>query len=483
MPSDTDQIRQLPLTQLFVGLVASACLLALFSTSKGLAILLLLPLLIVAGLFYKFPSLGLIAMAALAVTNVSDNLIASFGLPSVAKLAGPGLIFVLSARWILLRERPLINLPALAVFTGYGTVIALSMAWAEVWSVSKATTLDYIKDVVTVMLTLAFFNKKNALQVYVMASMAMLTLICLLCLYQYVSGDFSNDFAGFARFIYDSHRLSGPIQDPNFFAANLVFFTPIALGMVLLSETWTTRLLGAFVFSILLTSIVLTASRGALVALALSLPFFVFILERRTLLPLIGICFCLFAVSSLFLSEELVQRFELMFVSIDEGAISDTAIEGRLASWAVAAELFIKHPLGGVGAGNYNLFFQDTAVDLGLIFRGEGRSAHSLYLEILAETGLMGLLAFMAIAIAAMAGVVTSTRRLRQAKQYGPANLHATFGVGLFGFLVAMIFLHDSYPRLLYTLLAIAVAMPKIAQLHLEQEGARDAHAPHRLPR
>ena len=182
-------------------------------------------------------------MALLTVTNVSDNLIESFGAPSLAKLAGPGLAFILAARWALRRERPFVDVQAMALFGLYGLVMGLSALHAQDWTISLDLATRYLtRDLVIVFLALAFFREPRALAVYVWTAILALAAICLLCFWQYATGDFSDDFYGFARILYVSRRLSGPINDPNFFAAMLVFFIPLLLREVLMGEGWRRRI-------------------------------------------------------------------------------------------------------------------------------------------------------------------------------------------------------------------------------------------------
>lgn len=426
---------------------------------------------VAAGLATRHPAIGLAGMAALATTNVSDNLIASFGAPSIAKLAGPGLALILGARWLLNRERPFFDAQAVVLFGFYGLVMGLSALHAQSWTTSVDKTVDYAKDLVIVFLTLAFFNRAGAVRIYVWTAVACLTVICAMCLHQYVVQDFSNNFAGFARILYVDRRLSGPINDPNFFGATLVFFIPLLVNQTLTGRGWGAKALAAALLAVFVTSLFLTQSRGGLVALACALCLFVFVLDRRTLLPAMGIGAVLVVAVATFLSDGLIERFELMFTGLDDAAQLDQSIEGRLASWRVATELFFQNPLLGVGMGNYNLHFQDTALELNLIFRGEGRSAHSLYLEILAELGVVGLASFTLLVVAALVGCVRGMSRFEAAGLSGRRMECAAFGIGLVGYLVAMIFLHDSYPRLLYTLIAIAIAMPQIAACEIARRG------------
>lgn len=450
---------------LLLGLAAAPLLYGFFAAGGQAGLIALAVMALAAAvLAMRYPLVGLAGMAVLTVTNASDNLIESFGAPSLAKLAGPGLAFILAARWMHYRERPFADAQALVLFGVYGAVIWLSALHAQVWTVSTEATIGYAKDVVLVFLTLAFFHKPGALWVYIWTAIVSLAVICALCLWQYVTGDFSNDFYGFARFLYVSNRLAGPINDPNFFAAMLVFFLPLLLHQVLMGQGWAQRLLGAALFGVLLTAMLLTASRGALLALGSALTLFMFILDRRTLLPALAIGAVLAVAAGMFLADNLLERFQGVLTPLDGALQSDRAVEGRLASWSVAAELFFQNPLFGVGAGNFNLHYQDTALNLGLIFRGEGRSAHSLYLEILAELGITGLAIFGLLAASGLVGCLRGMRRLAAAGMERERTRYAAFGIGLFGYLVAMIFLHDSYPRLLYTLIAIGIAMPRIAE-------------------
>ena len=60
----------------------------------------------------------------------------------------------------------------------------------------------------------------------------------------------------------------------------------------------------------------------------------------------------------------------------------------------VGLQMFADHPILGVGLGNYPLLYQQYSQRLGIDLRSEIRQAHNLYLEVAAETGLLGLLSF-----------------------------------------------------------------------------------------
>jgi O-antigen ligase len=77
----------------------------------------------------------------------------------------------------------------------------------------------------------------------------------------------------------------------------------------------------------------------------------------------------------------------------------DSSFEQRKLYMKAAWSMFNKRTIAGVGAGNYSEHFQQQAQEVGAVVSsyedfGKRRYPHSLYLEIAAETGLVGLVLF-----------------------------------------------------------------------------------------
>jgi len=72
--------------------------------------------------------------------------------------------------------------------------------------------------------------------------------------------------------------------------------------------------------------------------------------------------------------------------------LEELSVKSRLGIWKASFDSILKHPLLGVGIGNY-------AVVLGedISAAKKGASAHNLYLDVASETGLLGLAAFLLI--------------------------------------------------------------------------------------
>ena len=134
----------------------------------------------------------------------------------------------------------------------------------------------------------------------------------------------------------------------------------------------------------------------------------------------------------------------------------DTALSGRLDIWRTSMRMFEAHPLHGVGVRGYRYAYPQVAppndhfvVSDEACGVGEGAChAHQLVLEILTETGIVGLLFWLAAAGLAMrrwrtAGPVARTRAFPAMVALGvmvfPLNTHLAFYSAWWGLLFAWV--------------------------------------------
>jgi len=178
-------------------------------------------------------------------------------------------------------------------------------------------------------------------------------------------------------------RAIGLFPDPHMLAFYLGLVSPFVLTMAVLSPRWRVWLTIAFCF--LVVVLFLTFSRGGYLGLLVSFLVAGFLgwrfFSRETRIFVSGLF--LAATVLIFLTgPAVVERFFSVF-NLAEGSNV-----GRLEIWRTSWEQIKSHPILGVGLGNY---------PLALNFNEPYRSAvtsHNLYLDILAETGLFGLLAW-----------------------------------------------------------------------------------------
>jgi hypothetical protein len=82
-------------------------------------------------------------------------------------------------------------------------------------------------------------------------------------------------------------------------------------------------------------------------------------------------------------------------------------VVGRVYLWSAAVRMIQAHPLLGVGPDNFRHFY---GAELGLETWDERVQANNLYLEILADMGILGLAAFVAVVVAAAASARRGVR-------------------------------------------------------------------------
>ncbi len=169
----------------------------------------------------------------------------------------------------------------------------------------------------------------------------------------------------------------------------------------------------ATIFCVLFYGILVTQSLGPLAAVIAGLGVFAFLLlKRRRWTIALGVLL-LVTIATLGV-EPLRQRVEAKGAALLHGELNEV-LTGRLDGWRVAGWLFARHPLLGVGAGGYGAEFSTAKLELmerGVPFyRAHGPysafgEAHNEYLEVAAETGILGVAAL-------LFGLFVLVRRLR----------------------------------------------------------------------
>jgi putative inorganic carbon (HCO3(-)) transporter len=147
------------------------------------------------------------------------------------------------------------------------------------------------------------------------------------------------------------------------------------------------------------------------------------------------------------------------------GQVVDTSVELRLGAQRVALEMFLDNPFVGVGAGNYPPLYQAYSQRLGVTAVASEFYPHNLYLQVLAETGAVGLVAFLPAVLGPLLALERTRRAPVSRTLIAPEWHELAFGteVGLACYLLSSTMLHGSYPRYLWMLLALAVAARRIA--------------------
>jgi probable O-glycosylation ligase (exosortase A-associated) len=132
---------------------------------------------------------------------------------------------------------------------------------------------------------------------------------------------------------------------------------------------------------VLLHAVLMTYSRGAMVSLLVTSP--LIILRGRRRWQFAGLSIALALVIPILAGQEIRARF----FSLNQ-VQADASANSRIDSWAAAVRIANDHPIAGAGVRNSNLISHEYGADV------EGRTIHSQYLQILADSGYVGLLLY-----------------------------------------------------------------------------------------
>lgn len=179
----------------------------------------------------------------------------------------------------------------------------------------------------------------------------------------------------------------------------------LAMGVPLAIYAWEgTQKVWRWIFAaaipVLVHAMLMTYSRGAMVSLILATPLIVIRSRRKAQFSVILVLMA-FAVPVMAGPEIRARFLTLNNVEVDESANS------RLGSWAAAFRIANDYPVMGVGIRNSNLFSYQYGADM------EGRTIHSQYLQILADSGYPALAFYIGGTLAVLFGCIRARRQIK----------------------------------------------------------------------
>jgi O-antigen ligase len=202
----------------------------------------------------------------------------------------------------------------------------------------------------------------------------------------------------------DSLRIYGSFGQPNPFAGYLNIALTIALALAILCHAKRIRLFSIISTILLTPAILLTQSRGGYLAVGVALLFIIFMGFPQwriyfLALPIIGlVSMTLYLTNTLppALSQPVLRELGLNGLSFTNPSPQDYSTAERLAHWIAGWHMFLDHPLLGVGIGNYGNAYASYHLT---IFVNSLGQAHDYYINVAAETGVLGIFAYVAFLI------------------------------------------------------------------------------------
>ena len=172
----------------------------------------------------------------------------------------------------------------------------------------------------------------------------------------------------------------------NSLAGYLNLVLPFSLAGMVLARDRALKNLALICHGMALAALYFTGSRGGLIAYAGMLLVALFFIKQRQM-----------AVSKILLASTLALAIVFALSRETTARVKEAdefTVVSRLALWGAAGSMFIEHPILGVGYGNYRALYSDYLPAL----VPNQLDAHNLYLQLLAETGIIGFAIFCLLA-------------------------------------------------------------------------------------
>jgi putative inorganic carbon (hco3(-)) transporter len=248
--------------------------------------------------------------------------------------------------------------------------------------------------------------------------------------------------------------VGGMFENPNDLATALDLLLPFAIALTLIGKGFA-RLFYLVCAAILAIGVLVTLSRGGFLGLIASGGMLLWKLGRgrrlKTMLWAAMICGTLFAA----MPGGYGARIATIFNN-DQDQTGSAQLRRELMERA--ASIAINRPIVGVGMGNFH------------IYSIREKEAHNAYLEIAAELGVMGLIAYLILILAPLRSlhrIERQTRGMRSKSEREMYWLSVSIQAAFIAYMVCSFFASIQYLWYLYYTAAYAVAL---RQIHAAEE-------------
>lgn len=448
------------------------------------------------------PGLAVALVAFVVYLNIPAILTQQYGLPEIAAGSIILLLGVPLVAHVIVHHRPLKGDRVFTLMLVFLGTLLLSSTVAVDRNLALGRVQQFIFEGLLVFwLFLNVVRDLPTLRMLMLALLASGTIVSGLSLYQDVTGNYSQEFGGLAYRNYDEardgslatlstpnrvergrfDRAQGPVNEPNRFAQIMVVLVPFAIYLFRTSRSRAVRLAVAVMGVFVLIGIVLTLSRGAMVALALMAVTMAGLGWIRSSRLVVAGALALFMVPLVtpFYMDRITSITNITYLAGGDASTirgADGAMRGRLTEMLAAFNVFLDHPFVGVGPGQFAPYYvQAYSQDPDIQFRDirEARRAHTLYFELAAENGALGLGVFMAIVLF-LAHRLWRARQALIARAPPLADLATACLLSILAYLWTAVFLHMSYQRYYWLLLAISTAALHVVTSEANRRGAGD---------
>lgn len=434
-----------------------------------------------AGSGRALSSLATGAAAFLLYSNVLVVITRETSIPTAVAVLVPALLAFAVLHRVLMRREPIVLDRTLFVMLLLLTLMLISALRAVGLAEALSRTSVYlIEGVIMYLLIRNAINSLSELRYAAVGVLIAATMLSSLALFQAFTGNYEQDFFGLAERSLEhleeagrsdappsemglEDRAHGPVGDANRFAQILMMALPLALVLGITAKSRVAVLLSLASLLTVLGGIFVTYSRGGFLTLAV-LGVLMVPMRLIRLRHLVGL-----TVAGLLLAPLVAPGYTQRMLSIggvaelfgSTEAEADGATRGRTTEMLSALAAYFDHPILGVGPGQYLPFYSvhyQSLPEISIREISDPRRAHSLYLELGAELGTLGLAIFLAIPLLLLRDLRALRLGLWERGRPDLSRLAASFSLVLLAYLGAGVFLHLAFERYYWFMVGMTAA-------------------------
>jgi O-antigen ligase len=470
---------------ILTALAIAACIAIGSSTAQQ-------PLIAVAGLVGLLlalaatirPEVATLVVVFLLYSNAAVVLVTRFGAPLLIGAIVPMILVVPLGYELLIKREKVVVTPAFPWIVVYFLVQILGTLFARDVPAAAGELLNFVVEGLGLyLLVINVVRTPSAMRHVIWTLLAVGAFLGGLSVFQAATGTYASDYFGFAQSDAtndlgikvggDIARLAGPIGEKNRYAQIMLMLVPLALFQGWSERRRLLRLVAYGVAVLVSGAVILTFSRGAAVG-------FVLVIVLMTLLRYVKLyqlaAVGLVIAGLLIAVPQYADRLATLYavvgaVTDSESAIAaDNSVLSRATENLAALNVFSDHPIVGVGPGQFSSYYREYADDIAISVKAEDRQAHNLYLSTAAETGALGVVCFLAI-LGITLWQLALARRRWLGRRRDLTNMVTGFALSLVTYMTTGIFLHLSYIRYFWLIMALAGAAAVMALREADPDG------------
>jgi len=469
---------------LWFALAALLIAVAVASVTMAQPVLLLAALVVIpaAATLFMWPELATIVVMFILYSNAAVVAVKFHGVPMMFAAAVPLLLLVPASRNVFSQGRGIVLTPAMPFIAAFIVVQLAGAMFAPRPSVALDKVFTSIAEgAVLYVLIVNIVRTPRALKQVLWTLCAAGAFMGAVVAHQQVTRNFDFEYGGFGQvteavYVADKEngsdedgqpRLAGPIGEKNRYGQVMAMVLPVAMFLFLSATGTREKALAMGAFLLIGIGIAASLSRGAAIGLAIVFVMMVafgYIRLSHLWILLPGILVAAIVVPDYAARLGSLQAVAgiLGFEDDRHAKGPDGSLRGRATEMIAGVLMFGDHPVIGVGPGMYHFHYRRYAKKAGGKVEFGGRQAHSLYLGMAAEHGLLGLLAFTGILWVTLRDMFRA-RTYWLARRLDMANITTGLIAALIVYLTSAIFLHMAYARYFWVMLAVSTTVSCLA--------------------